>query len=59
MYTRWARFVGESGGVFAESQLVKVFLSKIDKCLIDLAWPMIVMDYAGRVRLAEAFAVVE
>jgi hypothetical protein len=31
MYTRFARFVKKSGGVFADSQLMKFFLSKIDK----------------------------
>ena len=57
MYTRLARF---AGGVFTKSQLVKVFfLSKIDKYLIDLALPRIIIDYGGRATLVEAFAVVE
>ena len=59
MYTRSARFARKFRGVFAESQLVKVFLSKIDKCLIDLALPRIIMHYGGRMTLAEAFEVVE
>ena len=59
MYTRLAKFVKESGGVFAESQLAKVFLSKIDKRLFDLALPMIIMEFDGRATLVEAFAVVE
>ena len=46
-------FARESGGVFAESQLMKVFLSKIDKRLIDLALPMIIMDYGVRTTLIE------
>jgi hypothetical protein len=59
MYTRLARFARESRGVFAENQLVKVFLSKIDKRLLDLVLPKIVMEFDGRATLAEAFAVVE
>jgi hypothetical protein len=59
MYTRLARFVVKSGGVFAESQLVKFFLSKIDKRLLELASPRIILDYEGRATLAQAFAVVE
>ena len=59
MYTRLARFARESGDVFAESQLVKVFLSKIDKRLLDLALPRIIMEFGGRATLAEAFAIVE
>ena len=35
---------------------MKVFLSKIDKRLIDLA---IIMDYVGQATLAEAFAIGE
>ena len=35
------------------------FLSKIDKYLIDLALPRIIIDYGGRATLVEAFAVVE
>jgi hypothetical protein len=59
IYTRLARFAVESGGVFAESQLIKIFLSKIDKQLLELASPRIILDYEGRAMLAEAFAVVE
>ena len=58
MYTRLARFARESGGVFAESQLLKVFLSKIDKRLLDLALPKIIMKFGGRTTVAEAFAIV-
>lgn len=47
MYTRLAKFVKESGGVFAESQLVKVFLSNTDKRLLDLALPKIIMEFDG------------
>jgi hypothetical protein len=53
------RFVVEPGGVFAESQLVKICLSKIDKRLLQLALPRIILDYEGRATLAQAFAVVE
>ena len=59
MYTQLARFVVESGGVFAESQLVKIFFSKIDKRLLDLATPRIILNYQGRATLAQAFAEVE
>ena len=59
MYTRLARFVVESGGVFGESQLVKIFLFKIDKRLLELAPPRILLDYEGRATVAEAFAVSE
>ena len=59
MYTRLARFAVESGGVFAESQLVRIFLSKIDKRLLDLATPRIILHYQGRATLAQAFAEVE
>ena len=59
MYTRLVRFARESGGVFAKSQLAEVFLSKIDKRLIDLALPRIIMDYGGKATFAKAFAIVE
>ena len=59
MYTRLVRFSRESGGVFAKNQLVKVFLSKIDKHLLDLALPRIIMEFDGQVALAEAFAIVK
>ena len=49
----------EFGGVFAEGQLVKVILSKIDKRLLDLTLPRIIMEFGGRTTLAEAFAIVE
>ena len=59
MYTRMAKFERESRGIFVENQLVKVFLSKIDKHLIDLALSKIIMNYGGRAILANASAVVE
>ena len=59
MYTQIARFVVESGCIFAESQLVKIFLSKIDKRLLEFASPRIILDYEGRATLAQAFAEVE
>jgi len=55
MYTRLAPFVVESGNVFVESQLVKIFLSKIDKRLLDLATPRIIINYEGRTTLAQVF----
>lgn len=59
MYTHIARFAVESGDVFPESQLVKIFLSKIDKRLLDLATPRIILNYDGKATLAQAFAGVE
>ena len=44
IYMRLVRFVWESRGVFAENKLVKVFLSKIDKCLINVVLLRIIMD---------------
>ena len=38
---------------------MKVFLSNIDKHLIDLALPRIFMDYGGWTTLTKAFAIVE
>ena len=57
--SRSKTFDMESIGVFAESQWVKIFLSKIDKCLIDLELPMIIIDYGDLKTLAQAFAIVE
>ena len=45
--------------MFADSYLVKVFLSKIYKRLLDLALPKIIMKFGSRAILAEAFAIVE
>jgi hypothetical protein len=59
MYMRLARFAKKIGGVFAKNQLVKVFLSKIDKHLLDLALPRIIMEFGGRTTLAETFVIVE
>jgi len=59
MYTCLAHFVVKSGGVFTESQLAKIFLSKTDKRLLDLASIWIILDYEGRATLAQAFSVVK
>lgn len=59
MYTRLARFAVEYAGVFAASQFVKIFLSKIDKRLLDLATPRIILSYVDKVTLTQAFAKVE
>jgi hypothetical protein len=59
MYTRLATFAREPGGFFGENKLVKVFLSKIVKRLIDLALLRIIMSYGSRATLAEPFAVVK
>jgi hypothetical protein len=59
MYTRLEKFARESEGVFAESQLVKIFLSKINKIYINSMLQNIIMDYNGHVILAEAFPIFE
>ena len=59
MYMRLARLAEESGGVFVEGQLVKVFLSKIDKRLFYLALPRITMEFGGRTTLTKALSIVE
>ena len=43
MYKRLARFAKEFGSVFAESQLVKIYLSKIDILLFNFTLPMIII----------------
>ena len=59
MYAWLARFAVESGRVFVESQILKIFLSKIDKKLLNLATPTIIINYKGQEMLAQAFAEVE
>lgn len=59
IYTRLARFSRDFGSVFAESQLVRVFLSNIDIRLLDLALLMIIMEFGGRATLAKKFTIVE
>ena len=44
---------------FRREPVGEVFLSKINKRLIDLALPMIVMAYGGRTILAEVFTILE
>ena len=48
-----------SRGVFVKNLVVKVFLSKINKRLIDSALLDMIMNYGGRATLAKAFAVVD
>ena len=54
MYTRLARFARESECVFVKNQLVKVFLSKIDKRLLDLwryprsSWNLVIVRHSQR-----------
>jgi len=55
MYTKLARFAFESGSVFVESQLVKIFLSKIDKRFLDFATPRITINYEGQATLEQTF----
>lgn len=43
----------------SESQLVTVFLSKINKRLLDLAPPRVIMDPSSRTTLRKAFAIEE
>nr|PNR34065.1 hypothetical protein PHYPA_023881 [Physcomitrium patens] len=59
MYIHLALLVVESRGVFVESQLVKIFLSKIDKRLLDLAIPRITFNYGSKAILAQTFVEVE
>ena len=59
MYPRLVRFSRQSKGVFTESQLVKMFLSKIIKFFINLAMPMIIMHDDKQMRYSNTIAVVE
>lgn len=59
MYTHMTWFVVELRGVFAESQLVKILLSKINKRLFELTSSWIILDYESRIMLAQIFVVVE
>lgn len=59
IYTILVRFLRELRGVFPKSQLVNVFLLKIDKRLLDLVLSKIIMDYGNRTIFAEAFAVIK
>ena len=49
-----ARFAKEFGGSFIESFGEGFFLSKIDKFFINLALPMIIMNYGGLATLVVA-----
>lgn len=59
MYTRSTKFAMECGGVFADNQLEKIFLSNVDEYLIYLTLSKIVMDYGEWTILVEAFTVVK
>lgn len=59
MYSWLAHFALESEGVFVESQLIKIFFSKIDKWLLHLASLRIIVDYDGRATLVQLFSIVE
>lgn len=59
MYTRLARLAAEAGDVFTERQLVKIFISKLDKRMVELITPHLLFRYHGNATLAEAFAEVE
>jgi hypothetical protein len=59
MYTRLARLAAEAGDVFTERQLVKIFISKLDKRMIELISPHLHFRYHGNATLAQAFAEVE
>ena len=59
MYTRLARLAAEAGDVFTERQLVKIFISKLDKRMIELISPHLLFRYHGNATLAQAFAEVE
>ncbi len=59
MYTRLARLAAEAGDVFTERQLVKIFISKLEKRMVDLISPRLLFEYHGNATLAQAFAEVE
>lgn len=55
MYTYLVQFIVESRGVSVESQLIKIFLSKINKRLLDLATLRIIFNYNGKAILTQIF----
>ena len=59
MYTRLARLAAEAGDVFTERQLVKIFISKLDKRMVELITPHLLFRYHGNATLAQAFTEVE
>ena len=52
MYTRLARLAAEAGDVFTERQLVKIFISKLDKQVVDLITSRLFFDYHCNASLA-------
>lgn len=56
MYTRLTKFIKKSGNVFPEHQLVKVFLSKIDKRHLILAMSWIIMEFGEHATLQRHLA---
>lgn len=59
MYTPLGCFVVESRGVFTKNQLVKIFFSKIEKHLLGLARPRIILKHERRATLAQVFSIVK
>lgn len=59
MYIYLAQFIIELRGVFLKNQLVKIFLSKVDKKILDLVTLRIILNYDRKVTLAQLFIKVE
>jgi len=59
MCTRLVQSAIVSKGIFVESKLVKIFLSKIYKRLLDLTTLRIIINYKGQETLAQAFTKVQ
>ena len=59
MYTRLARFAAEAGDVFTERQLAHIYLSKLDKRMVEMLDARLLFRYHGNETLAQVFAEVE
>lgn len=59
MYIWLSRLAAEAGDVFTERQLVKIFISKLDKRMVELISPHLLFRYYGNATLAQTFAEVE
>jgi hypothetical protein len=59
MYTRLSWLAAEVGDVFTERHLVKFFISKLNKRMVELINLHLLFRYHGNATLAQAFAEVE
>lgn len=59
MYTYLIWLVVESRGIFAKSQLIKIFLSKINRRLLDIDIEKNILNYDCKTTLAQAFTKVK